>query len=123
MSSRLSSEPLGGVDLCGLCGGWVTPEIVRGLTRVDERVWLDWLCPCGQRGRSETTWTAWKPILQAWLEARAAGRPFVPLDDEAVGRVMQGWRIDLDAVETPADMQLMWDYQERTAPRSVRREA
>jgi hypothetical protein len=40
-------------------------------------------------------------------------------DSEIVGRLVQGWRIDLDAVVTPADMELFWDHQEKTDPGSV----
>lgn len=77
---------------------------------------------CGQRGRSATSWAEYKPLLLAQLEAKRTGVPMCPLSADEVGLRVQGWRVELDAVRTVADMQVMWDYQERTRPWTVRRE-
>jgi len=122
MVSGTTIEPLEPVDLCGLCGNWVTPQLVTGFARMDDQVWLEWHCPCGMAGASKTTWTKYRPLLERWMECKRTGEPFIPLDAEAMGRLLQGWRIELDVVNFVEDMMLHWAYQEKTNPKSIPKE-
>lgn len=70
----------------------------------------------------------YRHFLIAWQQARQVLSPTEAetlhnrVNSEMLGRMVQGGRIELDAVETVDDIQLLWDYQEDTDPESVPRE-
>lgn len=66
------------------------------------------------------TWSRWEKMKRQWEDWQSkASKPY---DTELVGRQMQGFRIDLDAVTDVSDIQLIWEAQERHQPASVPKE-
>jgi hypothetical protein len=76
---------------------------------------------CGYLGR--VTWHPQKfaGYWRRFQEARDRGELGLTRthDPEERGKTIQGFRIDLDAVKTVADIELYWNDQKRHAPETI----
>ena len=80
---------------------------------------LSWYCDnCSANGTVTYGWDRAQRLFNQWADwLRKAQKSY---DTEEVGKQVQGFRIELDIVQTPADMEVIWDSQD---PHEVPKEA
>jgi len=75
-------------------------------------VTIDWRCQyCGSVGVVTVSWNRAHRMFNQWADWLLKEQK--SYDTEAVGKQVQGFRIELDVVQTPADIQVVWDAQPR----------
>lgn len=107
---------------CHGCKGLVTGDhITKGIGRKGEYARLIWLHDCGTEHSTAMTWTSYQRFVRRYHDSLTKSKK--SYDTELIGRMVQGFRIDLDVVETPADIEVLWRDQERHRPWTVPQEA
>lgn len=97
---------------CQGCAERITPAHVEGVEQIKGgRVVVHWLHVCGSEGVRTMPLKAYEALANRWADRRAKAQ--LSYDTEKVGRQVQGFRIDLDVVETVADLEAVWGDQER----------
>jgi len=113
-------RPLG-LCPCHGCGKQVDPDHIESVYGVRGRMAiLGYLHPCGAEGKFPLAWAPYLDFVNRWRDFHLKQQK--SYDTEAVGKTVQGFRIDLDAVETVADIALFWDDQARREPWSIPKE-
>ena len=104
-----------------ICGELVTVEHLEIADKLPGGSWsLLLLHPCGTELIKRVSPKDFEKLVNRWTDFQLKAQH--SYDTEEVGKAVQGFRIDLDAVETVADIELLWNDQERHAPWSVPRE-
>ena len=113
-------RPLG-LCPCWGCGKQVDPEQIETVYgNKDQIAILGYLHPCGSEGTVRFEWPAYIDFVNRWRDFYSKKQK--SYDTETVGRMVQGFRIDLDVIETVADIALFWDDQARREPWSIPKE-
>lgn len=95
---------------CPACSTYIRPNWTTDVRRQGDTMMLQFVCQsCELRGMRRMGLPEYESLVTAWRLSRNA-QPDSRVEN---GLRLQGWRIDLDAVETVADMELYWDYQQR----------
>lgn len=116
----MSRRPLG-LCPCWGCGKQVDPEHIESVYGIKDRVAiLGYLHPCGSEGTAKLEWPAYIAFVNRWTDFYSKKQK--SYDTEAVGKAVQGFRIDLDVVETVADIALLWNDQARHEPWTIPKE-
>ncbi len=83
-------------------------------------VTFHWMCSnCAQNGTVTVSWDRASRLSNQWFDWLAKAQK--SYDTELVGKQVQGFRIDLDVVSTPADITAIWDEQRQRAPHTIPR--
>lgn len=105
---------------CGECGTAITASqrnIVKRL-QVTSGLLLVYRChACGAFGKYLMASSQMREMAMAKAQEQAD-----EVQRRQIGRVVKGFAVDLEAVDTVEDIELLWDYQERIEPESIRRE-
>lgn len=72
-------------------------------------------CDCGVRGLYVLSPASFVKLNRRWVDWQHKNK--YSYDTEAVGRAVQGFRLELDAITTVEDIELYWSAEE--APREV----
>jgi len=89
-----------------------------GQTYINGPVTFHWMCPrCQMTGTMTTSYVRGNTLANRWNDWLMKEQK--PYDTELVGKQVQGFRIDLDVVTTPADIQLIWEEQARRSPQTI----
>jgi hypothetical protein len=67
---------------------------------------ITYMCDCGRRGLKVLTADQWKKLGRQWKDWLSKSK--YSYDTEAVGRTVQGFRLELDAISTVEDIELVW---------------
>jgi len=104
---------------CGACTNPVTPGHVQKLYGSAEEGYarLVWTHDCEAFGAHRLTWKAYQRLRNRWNDYIDKSQK--SYDTETIGKLVQGFRIDLDAVGTVADIQLLWEDQARHRPATI----
>lgn len=110
---------------CDACGDWVSPLDAVGHLGSRGQVFIQWVHTCGAEGLTVMPRRLWRGFAARTREAYAQGDRHIKrtYNPEVVGRAVQGFRVDLDVVETVDDLTIIWDDQERWNPNTVPTEA
>jgi len=98
---------------CDMCGKLVALSDIRKEQFIKDTVFLVWEhgsenCPnVGQVSSSREAWAERKAVAERSPTKRVLG-----YNPEAVGKLVKGFLIDLDAVDTVGDMEVYW-YDDR----------
>lgn len=95
---------------CPQCSTYIRPNWTTEVRRQGDTMMLAFTCAsCAMRGMRRMALPEYESLVTAWrMTATAEVDP-----KREIGLRLQGWRIDLDAVDTVADLELFWDYQLR----------
>lgn len=99
------------VDECPKCGALISPTDVKRRQTAKNNTFLIWTCACGETGQTLFSSDAYQEYLKKVRQWAGEGK-LVRYNPEWVGRTVQGFRIDLDTIETVSDIELEW-YDDR----------
>lgn len=108
---------------CEGCGALIGPNQVQRTQRVGNNVFLMFKCSkCekfDQTHMNLAQYQEYKRVVQQWAENPNVRKRLLSYDPEFVGRTVQGFRIDLDTINTVSDIELEWfdDRRYRVAQR------
>lgn len=106
------------VGICSRCQSFIRPTWTTSVKREGDVMLLEWTCKaCSAEGTQRLAIQVYDKLVADWRAQQKDKSS--NLEAFEIGVRMKGFRLDLDVINTVADLALYWDYQERTDPDSI----